>query len=82
METQEITQAVAVETAKLLALNERKIEILEAIRSFQRMIVRTEDTMNSLNELFPTRTEKRDHQIDIYNRCINRLYKKYQSIES
>ena len=78
--TSEVTASVKINVARLIEKQELGLEILEAIKWYEN--VRIPSTIKSINGFggtFPELRKKHVHNIEIYNMCINRLYKRYKA---
>lgn len=56
---------------------ERKMEILEAIKSWERRKEMAEDNVKGLFAYFPNLQKKSLNRADTIKRCINKFYNKY-----
>jgi hypothetical protein len=63
---------------QLIKKHENLIKILEAIITFRKRMESTVHNMKVLNGNFPNLIKKHYHDIEIYERCINRLLEKYK----
>ena len=66
---------------RLKQMHEEKLDILEALEAFDRRINITIENINSITGTFPQLRYEMVHDIDIYKRCINRLWDRYFKID-
>jgi len=76
----EVTAVVDINTPSLIDKHQQCIEIVEAIAHFQMSKRHTIRSIESFGGTFPNLRKKYIHNIDIYNRCINRLKERYNRI--
>jgi hypothetical protein len=69
-----------IDTKELIAKHEKSIAILEGIQHFKSMIKHYNDSINGFGGLFGDLREKYTDKIDTYNRCIERLYNRYNNL--
>ena len=67
-------------TKKLIKQHKKKIEILEAIRHFENAIKLKTGSINGYPGTFPELRRKYIHNIEIYNKCIQRLTERYSKV--
>lgn len=65
---------------KLIEKHQLKIEILEAIQHFARMIEHKQESIDGFPGTFINLRMKYLHNIEIYNKCINRLKQRYNEV--
>ena len=76
----EVTPTVNIDTTSLIDKHQSLIELAEAIHSFQMSRKLTIQSIEGFGGTFPELRRKYIHNIDIYNRCINRLKERYNRI--
>ena len=64
----------------LIQKQERGMEILVAIKDFQFRIKLNEDSINGFAGTFPTLRKKYINNIDTLERCIERMYIKFENL--
>ena len=69
-----------INTKELIAKHDKSIAILEGIQHFETMIKHTNDSINGFGGSFKDLREKYTDKIDTYNRCIERLYSRYNNL--
>jgi hypothetical protein len=67
-------------TKGLITKYEKSIAILEGIQHFKTMIKHTNNSINGFGGSFRDLREKYMDKIDTYNRCIERLYNRYNNL--
>ena len=70
----------SINTKTLIDNHQLCIEILEGISHFQSSIRLKKESLNGFAGTFYELRIKYAHNIDIYNRCINRLNQRYNNI--
>ena len=76
----EATAVSNIDTTSLIDQHQQLIEIVEAIQHFQMAKRHTIQSIEGFGGTFPRLRKKYIHNIDIYNRCINRLKERYSRI--
>lgn len=66
------------QTKNLIDQHLKVIELLEDIATFERRIELKKECINGFSGTFPELKLKYEDQIDTYNRCIARLYSRYE----
>ena len=67
-------------TKKLIKQHEKQIAILEAIRHFEKAIELKTGSLNGYPGTFPELRRKYNRNIEIYNKCIQRLTERYLKV--
>ena len=57
-----------------------RIEILEGVQHFARLIELKKESINGFAGTFPRLRRKYLHNIEIYKMCIARLYERYEKV--
>jgi hypothetical protein len=65
---------------KQIKNHETSIELLEAMQHFENLIKHKETAIKMCENSFPRLQYKYIHNIDIYNKCINRLQNRYNKL--
>jgi hypothetical protein len=66
--------------AALKKKHQQGIEILEAMETFNRRIKSTQDSLNGFGGQFEWLRKKYTHNIEIYEKCVERLYQRYMKL--
>ena len=69
-------------TQELIEAHEKCIEVLEAIRTFERFIKSAHENIDGFAGTFPELRRKYIHRIEIYQMCITRLQERYSKINN
>jgi hypothetical protein len=70
-----------IDTNTIIEKLELKIEIMHAIKTFQRRIASLTDSIENYKVHFPSLAEKYRHEVDICERCIVRLLQRYDAVQ-